>query len=176
MVTYRGMSPDEIARIGEIDRSERVTHAYVQHGAEIELEEVDWSIPPWQPGGEGDHTVDTKVAAWRTIAEQGRTYGAFEGERLVGIGVLRLRLMGDMAELAVLHVSRGHRGQGIGRHLCALMFAAAREDGATFIYVSGSPVEATVRFYQSLGFCPTDTPHPALLAKEPDDIHMIRAL
>jgi GNAT superfamily N-acetyltransferase len=176
MICYREMRPEEIARIAEIDRSDRVTHAYVQHGAEIMLEDVDWDVPTFAAEGDHGHTIPHKVAAWRAVAEQGQTWGAFEDERLMGIGILRRRLEGDMAELAVLHVDRAHRCQGIGRQLSELMFAAARASGATSIYVSGSPVERAVRFYLSLGFKPTATPHPRLLADEPEDIHMTRAL
>ena len=176
MIVYREMNSDEIDRIGELDRSERVTQAYVQHGAEIELEEVDWDVPTFAPAGEGTHTVPHKVAEWRAVAAHGQTWGAFTDERLVGIGVLRRRLAGDMAELGVLHVDRAHRGQGIGRRLAELMFAAARASSATSIYVTASPVAHTVHFYLGLGFAPTATPHPGRLADEPEDIHMVRAL
>ena len=176
MISYRVLAPNELTRIGEIDRSERVTHAYVQAGSELTLREVDWSVPPWAPAGEGAHTVAAKAAAWQAVAAEGQAFGAFDGERLVGVGILRYRLEGDMAELAVLHVDCAHREQGIGRHLAGLMFAAARASGATGIYVSASDAERAVRFYQSLGFKPTATPHPARLADEPEDIHMTMAL
>lgn len=49
----------------------------------------------------------------------------------------------------------------------------AHEDGATHLYVSATPTGSAVGFYTSKGFAPTDTPHPDLLAEEPEDIHMI---
>ena len=176
MVTYRELALDELARIGEIDRSERVTHAYVQVGSKITLRGVDLNVPTWALEGEGPHTVAAKVAAWQAVAAEGRAFGAFDGERLVGVGILRDRLEGEMAELAVLHVDCAHREQGIGKHLATMVCDAARATGATSIYVSASDAERAVRFYLSLGFSPTATPHPARLADEPEDIHMTMVL
>ena len=42
MITYRRMHRSEQARFAEVDRSERITQAYRQHGRELELVAVDW--------------------------------------------------------------------------------------------------------------------------------------
>jgi len=81
--------------------------------------------------------------------------------------------MVDMAELAVLHVDRAHRGQGIGRRLAIMGIAAAQASGARAIYVSASDAERAVRFHLGLGFCPTATADPTRLAQEPTDIRMV---
>jgi hypothetical protein len=51
----------------------------------------------------------------------------------------------------------------------------ARSRNARAIYVSSVPSDSAVGFYLSRGFRPTD-PLPDLLAKEPDDIHMVLSL
>ena len=114
MIAYRELAVEEITRLGEMDRSERVSQAYVQHGAEIELQAVDWDVPTFAPDGPGEHTVPHKIAEWQPVARLGQSWGAFEDERLVGLGVLRHRLAGDMAELAVLHVDRALAARASG--------------------------------------------------------------
>jgi hypothetical protein len=50
--------------------------------------------------------------------------------------------------------------------------AHARDLGARFLYVSATPSQATIHFYLGLGCVPTAHPDPALLALEPEDIHL----
>jgi len=176
MTIYRALAPEELGRIRDRDRSERVTHGYVQHGSEIERREVEWDIPTFDRYGDGPWSVARKAAEWKAIAEQSEAFGALDSERLLGVCVLRHRLradMVDMAELAVLHVDRAHRGQGIGRRLAIMGIAAAQASGARAIYVSASDAERAVRFHLGLGFCPTATADPTRLAQEPTDIRMV---
>jgi hypothetical protein len=41
------------------------------------------------------------------------------------------------------------------------------------MYVSATPTGSAVGFYLSRGCHLADPPHPALLASEPDDIHLV---
>ena len=82
-------------------------------------------------------------------------------------------LSGRTAWLAFLHVSREYRRSGVA---AALWFAGAEiaaNAGATSIYVSATPSGSAIGFYTSRGCQLAETPHPALLAKEPEDIHLI---
>ena len=45
-VEYRRLAPAELARVGEIDRSERIDTLYVQHGTRLEERHGDWSRVP----------------------------------------------------------------------------------------------------------------------------------
>ena len=45
MISYRRMKLSEQERIAEVDRSEHVTQAYRQSGADLDLVEVEWAIP-----------------------------------------------------------------------------------------------------------------------------------
>jgi hypothetical protein len=48
----------------------------------------------------------------------------------------------------------------------------ARQRGARRLYISSTPTESTVNFYLRLGCKVAREPDPALLALEPEDIHL----
>lgn len=174
-IAIRRMAAAEIERIAEIDRSEHITVGYRVAGGALLAETVDWQVPPWFPTGAGSHSIARQIADWRPFVEQGGVLlGAFDGDRLAGIAILRYRLTALMAQLAVLHVSRAYRRQGIGERLVAEVERLARADGAQALYVSATPSESAVGFYRSQGFVLNDRPHPELYALEPEDIHMIK--
>jgi len=79
-----------------------------------------------------------------------------------------------MALLAFLHISRPHRRRGVGTALWAEVERTAVEADAKAIYVSAMPSESAVGFYLSRGCVLAAPPHPALHAKEPEDIHLAR--
>jgi GNAT superfamily N-acetyltransferase len=171
------MAPDELGRIGEVDRSEHITREYVQRGAALESRAVDIHAPRWTPTGEGDQSVPGLVAAWRPLLARGGTLiGAFAGDALVGFAIHRPDLAEATSNLAALYVSRDFRRRGVASRLLEEVVRLARAHGAARLYVSATPNGSAVGFYQRHGFEPTDDPHPAMLALEPDDIHMVRAL
>jgi len=75
-----------------------------------------------------------------------------------------------------LYVSRPHRGRGVASALWDAATDAAMRAGATSLYVSAVPTGSAVGFYLSRGCRLADPVHPALYAKEPDDIHLICSL
>ena len=79
-------------------------------------------------------------------------------------------------QLASLYVSRPNRGRGIGTQLFEAAVSLAREAGAKALYVSSAPTEGTVDFYLNRGCVLAPEPDPALLAAEPDDIHLVYLL
>ena len=147
MITTRLMCLDEIDRLAELDRSERVVEAYVQHGASLALEEVDWNVPNWHRDGRSDHSIQAKISSWgRDLEDNGIMWGAFDSDRLVGIAIYRPDLAPGVAQLAVLHVSNGHRGRGIATLLVRHVVAKAESDAARWLYVSATPTRNTVDF------------------------------
>jgi GNAT superfamily N-acetyltransferase len=172
MITTRTINPDEIDRISEIDRSEEISQEYVRRDGELQLRDAHWSVTRWKEEGSGEHSVASKIAAWRPLLEAGTAFAAFDGEKLVGVAIYHPDLSPGMAQFAVLHVSRPYRRRGLGAALAARVIEAARRDAARQLYVSSSPSRATVEFYQSLGFAPTAHPNRELLELEPEDIHM----
>lgn len=175
--TLRILEPAELARVAEIDRAERIDALYVQHGTRLELQRGDFSSPPWDTQGDGEHSVAAQRRELEHLAKAGAVaFGAFEGEQLVGIGVVRLDVRPRVAQLAYLHVSNGYRGLGIGGRLSDELERIAREAGATSIVVSATPSLNTVRFYQGRGFQPMADPLPELYELEPEDVHMGKEL
>lgn len=176
MIRYRALAEHELARVGEIDRTEHIETLYVQHGAELEPVRGDFSASPWREGG-GAHSVQEQVEACaHYLAAGGTVIGAFADARLVAIGVVVPHVRPGIAQLAYLHVSDGFRGQGIGAELTGRLEEIARHAGDTTIVVSATPSQNTVRFYRGRGFAPTATPLPELLELEPEDVHMEKAL
>lgn len=176
-VQYRWMAPDEVGKIAEIDRSERIRTNYRYAEGELQSMAVNWDSPAWSTEGDGDYTVAAQISFCRShLDRQGRMYGAFAEEKLVGIGIIQPEIEAGMAQLAYLHVSNQHRRKGIGGQITEALLAEARRAGAKRMYVSATPSGSAVGFYLSRGFKPTDTPNPALFELEPDDIHMLKEL
>jgi ribosomal protein S18 acetylase RimI-like enzyme len=176
MIQIKQMKNTDVGRIAEIDRSEHVTLCYSIHDGRLVAEEVDWQVPAWFAEGP-EHSVPSKVKFLAPVlAEEATMWGAFDGDPLVGVMVYRPRLTEDTAQLVFLHVSNSHRRRGIATRLTAECTRLAREDGAEWLYVSATPSESAVGFYQKQGFRPVDKPHPELYELEPEDIHMTMKL
>jgi ribosomal protein S18 acetylase RimI-like enzyme len=175
-IRYRRLALAELGHVAEIDRTERIREAYVQHGDRLEEIAVDWDASPWLAGS-GEHSVAAQQAfCERHVRAGGVALGAFSGGRLVGIGVVTPNVRPGIAQLAYLHVGNGYRGRGIGARLTNELEGIARTAGDTEIVVSATPSKNTVRFYRGRGYEPTATPLPELLELEPEDIHLCKAL
>ena len=172
IVTIRPLPAGELTRVEEIDVSEEDDAVLVQRGREMVETSERWARPPrdadgWMP----------LIGYWRPALETGGVaLGAFDGERLVGVAVLRVRLTRDTAQLAALFVDREHRRQGVADALVEEVERLARVSEARFLYVSATPSRSAVGFYRSRGFEPVAEPNPELFDLEPDDIHMIETL
>ena len=112
--------------------------------------------------------------------DRGGTFlGVFDADVLIGMSVLESARVGrgrDQMQLASLYVSRTYRGRGVGTRLFEAVVSLAREAGAKALYVSSAPTENTVDFYRNRGCVLAPEPDPALLAAEPDDIHLVYLL
>lgn len=176
-ITYRSMQPSEVTRVAEIDRSEHITLGYRREDGELKTMAVNWQVPPWLAQGAGAHTVQAQIDFLRShLKAGGLLFGAFDGERLVGLGLMRPDLAPGQAQLAFLHVSRAYRRMGIAARLAERLEQAAGESRATEMYVSATPSESAVGFYTSRGYSPTRQVNAGLVQLEPDDIHMVKML
>lgn len=177
LVAIRRLPSADLARIAEIDRSEHVTELYTYERGVLAVRTVDETVPTWAPSGGGEHSAPHLVDTWMPILERGGTLlGAFDGDVFAGLAIYRPRLAKEIANLALLHVSRKYRRRGIAARLTREVARLARADGARSLYVSATPTGSAVRFYQSFGFAPTDAPNAELFALEPEDIHMALVL
>lgn len=177
MIEIRRLERHELARVAEIDRTERIDRLYVQHGTELEAIDGDFSAPPWRSDGDGEHTVAHQVDECRRwVAAGGVAFGALESDVLVGVGIVVPHLRPGVAQIAFLHVSDGYRDRGLGRRLTDELEAVARAGGDTTMVVSATPSVHTVDFYRRHGYTPTATPLPELYELEPEDVHLEKRL
>ena len=176
-VEFRRLGRNELSRVAEIDRSERIDVLYDQHGTELVARHGDWSAPAWDPNGHGEHSVAAHAHALEQYVDAGGiALGAFAGGQLVGIAVVVPHLRPRIAQLAFLHVSAPWRATGIGSRLSEQLEQIARTGGDSDMVVSATPSENTVRFYLGRGFQPMAEPLAELFELEPEDVHMRKVL
>jgi GNAT superfamily N-acetyltransferase len=176
-ITYRRLASADLARIGEIDRTERIETVYVQHGSRLEEQVGDFSAPAWLSEGEGEHSVaHQRAACERYLAAGGIALGAFTDGRLVGIGIVSPHIRPGIAQLSFLHVTNEYRDRGIGGHLSEELEGLARAQGDRRMVVSATPSLNTVRFYRQRGFEPMPESLPELYELEPEDVHLEKRL
>jgi GNAT superfamily N-acetyltransferase len=165
----------EVELIWTIDRSEVHHRVYELRDGQLVLTPSYFEIPGWRP-----ETVAKETPMLFDCFDRGGTFlGVFDGEALVGVGVLesaRVGRAGDQMQLSYLYVSRAYRGRGVGRKLFEAVVSRAREAGASALYVSATPTENTVDFYLNRGCVLAPEPDPKLMAAEPDDIHLLYLL
>jgi len=175
-IVFRELTQNEIPRVGDIDRTERVRTGYRVEDARLLRIDVVWDSSPWLTEGEVHSVPHMMQFLYEVLAHNGTIWGAFNAERLVGIAAYRPHLTDTMDQLAFLHVSNGYRRQGIASRLFDRIEQLARQSGAQELYVSATPSGSAVDFYTSRGFTLTPKPHPELFVLEPEDIHMIKPL
>ena len=88
-VEIRELTRDDLFRVSEIDRTEQIDLIFEQRGTELVARPGDWSAPPWDQNGDGEHTVEAQRRALAHYADDGGiARGAFSQGRLIGIGVM----------------------------------------------------------------------------------------
>lgn len=174
----RMLSPHELVRIREIDRSEILTHLYRVVDGNLVGYPVHIDVPNWETSEpDHQHGVQQRIDKWQNVLRSGGTLiGAENGDRLAGFAIFRPYLTSEMGELTALFVSRPYRRQGLARRLVAAVEELARQTRSRQLYVSATPSDSAVGFYIACGFAPARIPHPERFAAEPEDIHMVKDL
>jgi ribosomal protein S18 acetylase RimI-like enzyme len=177
-VHVRRLLADDVSLVATIDRSEHVDVEYgVVDGLLTEQPVVMAEIPTWEPTGSGPHSVAAQISFCALLIAQGAMLlGAFDDERAVGIAVIDPSFEPGLAWLAFLHVSRPARRRGAARALWDAATERAVASGAESMYVSATPTGSAVGFYLRQGCHLAEPVHPALFAKEPEDIHLVCSL
>jgi GNAT superfamily N-acetyltransferase len=168
----RQLARHEIETIWTIDRSEVHHHVYQLHDDNLVLTPAYFEIPGWPPG-RIEHDTPLLYACFD---RGGAFVGMFHDAKLIGVAVVdsvALGAAGDQLQLKYLYVSRDYRRHGVGTRLFHEASAIAHTRGATSLYISATPTENTVNFYQRCGAVVTLTPDPELYVQEPDDIHLV---
>lgn len=171
-IAYRPLRADEAHLLRTIDRSERIEGIYRIIDGDLRLEPWREEVPAWDPA-----QIDAYVRRLRgVIVAGGRSFAAWDEDRVVGIGTLDVSGVGGsraVMSLDMLHVSAGYRGRGIGRRLTELVASEARSLGARDLYISATPTRRTVEVYLRMGARVLAMPDPEMLAREPEDIHLL---
>ena len=167
----RQLTRDEIPTIWSIDRREVIERIYYYEDGKLVLKPEHYDMSGWPPGEDEVYTPLFEAC----YDHGGWLYGLFDGEQIVGIAILDTRFLGnakDLLQLKFLMVSRDYRGKGLGQEIYRLAMDEARRRGADGLYISATPSEHTVHFYQRLGCTLIDDPDPELYKLEPEDIHL----
>lgn len=170
-MNIRNLTRSEIPLVWTIDRAETIENIYYLREGKLALEPEHYEMHGWPPGESEDYTP----VLLDCFDHGGHFWGAFEGERLIGVVVLENRFIGsgkDTLQMTFLHVSKYFRKKGFGRELFQLAEEKARELGARKMYISATPSENTVDFYLNLGCELAEEIDPELFELEPEDIHL----
>ena len=177
MINVKVLPAGRLGLIVDIDRSEHIDTLFEVRAGVVTSRPVDIDVPRWTSGGIGPHSVEGFLDFLEPILERGATLlGAFDQDRLAGVAIVEEQFEGDMAWLVFLHVSNAYRRQGVGTALWTKAVARARSAGSHAMYVSATPSASAVGFYLQRGCTLARTPHPGLLDKEPEDIHLVAAI
>jgi predicted N-acetyltransferase YhbS len=149
---------------------------YHLENGELVLKPEHYDMTGWPPGEAGEYGP-----ILLDCFDRGGTFvGAFDDAgTMVAVSVLESRFIGkkeDQLQLTFLHVSRTHRGKGLGSKLFALSVARAQAFGAHKLYISSTPAQNTVDFYMNLGCRLAGEIDPDLYELEPEDIHLEYAI
>jgi len=157
--------------IWAIDRSEVIEAIYYLVDGALILKPEHYDMHGWPPGEAAKYTPIFEAC----YDQGGWFYGLFDNDTPVGTVVLDDEFIGkdkDELQLKFLHVSSSYRHKGLGKQLFYLATNEAWKRGARCLYISATPSENTIDFYQHLGCRVTLEPDERLFALEPEDIHL----
>lgn len=171
-MNLRLLKREELPTVWTIDRSEVHHHIYRMVDGVLTHTPYYFENPGWNPDP-AQHNLEEVNACFD---RGGMCLGAFDGETLAGFTVVDTLLRGptqDQIQLKLLYVSRPYRQHGLGKQLFEEARTFARNQGASYLYISATPTENTVHFYQRRGAFLAVPPDPELLDREPKDIHLL---
>ncbi|MGQ8874452.1 GNAT family N-acetyltransferase [Paenibacillus sp. TSA_86.1] len=171
MITYQILNLDHVKQLHEVDRSEYIDLIYEVIEQSLVEHKQDYDCANWDQ----EQLQEIQDRYIYELQQGGMAYGAFEGVRLVGFGVLAHQFRGkehNQLQLDLMYVSRAYRRQGIGQRILTFLSNEARKRGAKSLYISSTETRSAVSFYQSQGSHMTSDVDEELHTKEPKDIHM----
>ncbi|GIP39055.1 hypothetical protein J31TS4_23350 [Paenibacillus sp. J31TS4] len=175
MISITEMKLEDSYRIRDIDRSETIEMIYECLDGKL----LERSLPHECPNWDEAHYREIIERYEYELRNGGTAFGAYDGETLVGFGVLAHKFRGNdnnQLQLDLMYVSRKYRRQGIGSRIFHELSQVAVEKGASQLYISSTETESAVKFYSSLGSSVTSEVDEELFRKEPHDIHMTKSL
>lgn len=175
MITYQTMTHDQVKKLKEIDRSEHIDLIYEMQNGKLVEAFTNHECPNWNE----DLTREIQERYLFELQNEGLAIGAFDGDILVGFGVLAHKFRGrnrEQLQVDLMYVSRNYRRQGIGTQIMNELSIEARKRGARYLYISSTETRSAVSFYKRNGSQLTEELDKELFNKEPKDIHLIRKL
>ncbi|WP_231638528.1 GNAT family N-acetyltransferase [Paenibacillus sp. JCM 10914] len=169
------MHVDHVQQLSEIDRSEYIEFIYIMKNGHLERVDQNHECPNW----DSDLLAELQQRYVDELKQGGVAVGAYDGERLVGFGVLSSKRRGveqNRVQVDLMYVTRHYRKQGIGTRIMDQLAQEAKAWGAKYLYISSTETQSAVSFYQKNGGSITTDVDPELFEKEPMDIHMIKEL
>lgn len=146
-IEFKKLSSSDLEQVYQIDRSESVDKMYRPKGEELEAydDTVEVSSDPafWEK----------LLNWWKDELDDGaEAFGAFDGETLTGIAIIKHSIREDVDQIIAMYVSAEYRLSGIARSLYFEMEDSAKALGAKQLFVSTEPTGSAVGFYLSQGF------------------------
>ncbi|WER22819.1 GNAT family N-acetyltransferase [Providencia stuartii] len=172
MRKIRELQRDEIPSVWSIDRTELIENLYLHQDGKLVLSAQRFDMKGW-PEGEPEAYTPHLLESY----DIGAVFiGVYDQDELIAAASLDNVWRGEehnLLQLSFLHVSHRYRGEGLGGMLFNQCCELAKEKGAAGLYVSATPSENTVHFYQYMGCKLLERPDPELFALEPEDIHFV---
>ncbi|TVX96294.1 GNAT family N-acetyltransferase [Cohnella terricola] len=175
MITIKTMTQDQASKLKEIDRSEHIDLIYEMHKGRVVETFKNHECSNWSE----DLLKEIQERYLFELSNGGIAIGAFDGESLVGFGVLAHKFRGrnkDQLQIDLMYVTRNYRRLGIGTQIMNELSNEARKRGAEYLYISSTETKSAVSFYKQNGSQIAEEIDEELFTKEPKDIHMIRKL
>ncbi|MBD5779295.1 GNAT family N-acetyltransferase [Pelagicoccus sp. NFK12] len=146
-IEFKKLSSSDLEKVYEIDRSESVDTMYRTAGDELEAYDDSIEIST-------DPAIWKKLLVWwrSELKEGAEAFGAFDGETLTGIAIIKHGIREGVDQIIAMYVSAEYRLSGIARSLYFELEDSAKAAGAKQLFVCTEPTGSAVGFYLSQGF------------------------
>ena len=160
--------------------TERSLDSFVRHQAVIECwRRIDneWTLLPnaYEENWSQVQCQEIAEDVARHINLDQTGFGAFDGERIIGLATVSHRIFGVTAryvQLVCFQISEEYRRQGIGRKLFSMACEEARQLGADKLYISAHSSKESQAAYRALGCSLAEEINETMAAEEPFDVQM----
>lgn len=167
----RLLTRGEIEKVRNITRNEVVKNVYYFENGKLILKDEFHDMKCWnlrELDGCIFHLYDV-------FDRSGILFGAFVGNRLIGISALDSKFIGtdkDQVQLYFHQVDSNFRHMGVGGKLFREVMKRAKGLGAKRLYISATPSRNTIGFYFHMGCRLVSEVNQELFCLEPKDIHL----
>ncbi len=98
-------------------------------------------------------TSDGMIRWYRSLLGERLSFGAWDGDRLVGLAITQRQDWNDTAIVWELHVERSHQRRGIGRRLLEAVEGRVKQAGLRVVVCeTHTPNVEAIAFYRSVGY------------------------